>query len=76
MYTEIQKIPTHTAPNLQLIHIWVRVQTASGAKSPRISGTLNGGTEPYKIYKAILSILGMGFPLHKPYIRLTYSLYR
>ena len=67
MYTEIQKIPTHTAPNLQIIHIWVRVQTASGAKSPRISGTLNGGTEPYK---AILSILGMGFPLHKPYIQL------
>ena len=27
----------------------------------------NGVTESYKIYKAIL---GVGFPLHKPYIRL------
>ncbi len=32
--------------------------------SPRISGTYNGGTEPYK------AILGVGFPLHKPYIQL------
>jgi len=32
--------------------------------SPRISGTYNGGTEPYK------AILGLGFPLHKPYIQL------
>ena len=32
--------------------------------SPRILGTQNGGTEPYK------AVLGMGFPLHKPYIQL------
>ena len=32
--------------------------------SPRISGTYNGGTEPYK------AILGVGFPLQKPYIQL------
>jgi len=38
--------------------------------SPGVSGTQNGGTEPYKSYKAIL---GIGFPLHKPY---PYSLYR
>ena len=36
-------------------------------KSPGVSGTWNGGTKPYK------AILGMGFPLHKPY---PYSLYR
>ena len=34
---------------------------------PRISGTQNGGTEAYK------AVLGVGFPLHKPY---PYSLYR
>ena len=34
--------------------------------SPRISGTQNGGTEPYK------AILGMGFPSHKPYIHTAY----
>ena len=34
--------------------------------SPKVSGTQNGGTEPYK------AILGMGFP----YISLTNSLYR
>ena len=28
--------------------------------SPKVSGTQNGGTEPYK------AILGVGFPLHKP----------
>ena len=32
--------------------------------SPRVSGTQNGGTEPYN------AILGMGFPLHKPYMQL------
>ena len=32
--------------------------------SPRVSGTKNAGTEPNK------AILGMGFPLHKPYIQL------
>ena len=34
--------------------------------SPTISGTLNGGTVPYK------AVLGVGFPLHKPYIQLTW----
>ena len=29
--------------------------------SPKVSGTKNGGTVPYK------AILGMGFPLHKVY---------
>ena len=33
-------------------------------KSPKVSGTYNAGTEPYK------AILGLGFPLHKPYIKL------
>ena len=33
-------------------------------KSPRISGTSNGGTDPYK------AIFGVGVPLHKPYIQL------
>ena len=33
--------------------------------SPKVSGTEHGGTEPYK------AILGVGFPLHKPYIQLT-----
>ena len=32
--------------------------------SPKVSGTQNGGAESYK------AILGMGFPLHKPYIQL------
>ena len=33
--------------------------------SPRISGTQNlEGTEPFK------AILGVGFPFHKPYIKL------
>jgi len=32
--------------------------------SPIVAGTFNGGTEPCK------AILGMGFPLHKPYIQL------
>ena len=39
----------------------------SGVYSPNISGTYNGGTEPYK------AILGVGVPLHilhKPYILL------
>ena len=35
--------------------------------SPKVSGTQNGGTEPYN------AILGLGFPLHKPY---PYSLHR
>ena len=35
--------------------------------SPKVSGTQNGGTEPYK------AILGVSFPLHKPY---PYSLHR
>ncbi len=34
------------------------------SNSLRISGTQNGGTEPYK------AIWGAGFPLHKPYIQL------
>ena len=38
--------------------------TFFGGKSPRVSGTQNGGTGPYK------AILGVGFPLHKPYIQL------
>ena len=35
-----------------------------GVWPPGVSGTKNGGTEPYK------AILGMGFPLQKPYIQL------
>ncbi len=48
--------------DLVLASVWV------GAVffSPKVSGTQNGGTEPYK------AILGVGFPLHKPD---PYSLY-
>ena len=43
----------------------VRGQGSFLNKSPKVSGTKNAGTEPCK------AILGVGFPLHKPY-----SLYR
>ena len=33
-------------------------------KAPEVSGTQNSGTGPCK------AILGLGFPLHKPYIQL------
>ena len=37
--------------------------------SPKVSGTKNAGTEPYR------AILGVGFPLHKHYIQLTIGEY-
>ena len=43
----------------------MKVSRSSETKpSPKASSTKSEGTEPYKIYKAIL---GVGFPLHKPY---------
>ena len=36
----------------------------TGQVSPKVSGTKNGGTVPYK------AILGVRFPLHMPYIQL------
>ena len=33
--------------------------------TPKVSGTKNGGTEPYTFYK---TIFGVEFPLHKPNI--------
>ena len=51
----------------QMIHLLPHHQKSKSVWSPKVSGTKNAGTEPYK------AMLGVGFPLHKQY---PYSLYR
>ena len=50
-------------PILGAIHLFL-IRKKFVVSSPNFSGASNGGTEPYK------AILGVGFPLHKPYILL------